>query len=54
MMNNIYNKKAIRLINVMARLDDDKNADLIDEIICNSIQNGIEITNLDEEIVDVY
>lgn len=53
-MNDTYNKKAVRLINVIARLDNDTNIDLIDEIICNSIQNGIEITNLDEEIVDVY
>lgn len=53
-MTNTNNKKAIRLINVIAGLNEETNADLIDEIICNSINNGIEITDLEEEIVEVY
>lgn len=52
-MNTQNNKKAIRILNVIAGLNDEMNIDLIDEIICNSINNGIEIDTFDEEIVEI-
>ena len=47
---NKNNKKAIRILNAIAGLNEETNADLIDTIICHSINNGIEIDNIDEEI----
>lgn len=45
------NKKAIRILNVIAGLNEEVNEELIDEIICNSINNGVDINAIDEDLV---
>lgn len=42
-------KKAFKLINIIAGLDADTHADLIDDIICTSIENGIDVSDNDIE-----
>lgn len=41
--------KAIRLMNVISKLNMDTNEELIDEIICKAIDNGVDINRIEEE-----
>lgn len=47
-------KKALKLINIIAGLDLDTHEDLIDEIICSSINNGVNVEDnyLEEEALE--
>lgn len=41
--------KAIRLMNVISKLDTENNEELIDQIICTAINNGVDIDKVEEE-----
>lgn len=42
--------KAIRIMRILTKLDKDNQDEIMDMLICNAIENGVDIDNIDNEI----